>query len=89
MTVIEKVLLRKDMAAIAVAVVVGLATAQLLTLTTSPILSSAVVGADAYRFKEDFVLPVIAFAVQVVALEGLLRLVIAARARRVTVTKTK
>lgn len=89
MSVIEKVLLRKDMAAVAVAIVVGFATVGLLSSLTSPIAGSIL---DSYQgsdtsFKDTYLLPIFIFVLQVLALEGLLRLVILGRAYNTSRTK--
>ncbi len=85
MTVIEQVLLRKDIAALIVAIVVGLATASFLGDITSPIVANfndaATFGEEA-SFMEKYGQPVVAFALQVLALEALLRGVILARYHR-------
>lgn len=81
MTVIEKVLLRKDIASIAVGVVVGFAAFGFVSSIASPIAGSIL---DAYQgtessFKNTYLLPFFVFALQLVVLEGLLRLVILGR----------
>lgn len=86
MSVIEKVLLRKDMAAVAVAIVVGFVTLQFISSITSPIISSIL---DTFpetgsSFKDTYLLPTLLFGLQILALEGLLRIVIAARAYSAT-----
>lgn len=84
MTAIERVLLRKDIASLIVAIVAAMATANFLTLITMPV-AFELTGVNNYSiagenvFLTKYVQPVIAFALQVIALELLLRLVIFVR----------
>lgn len=81
MTAIEKVLLRKDIASLIVAIVVGSAVTYFLATLTSP-LSMYIGFADTPAdppLGRILLQSVASFALQVVALELLLRLVIAVR----------
>lgn len=83
MSAIEKILLRKDTSSVIVAIIVGLTTLQLVASLTGP-LTIHLMGADpslsqAEGFSNQYVAPVLAFVLQVIALELLLRLVIVVR----------
>lgn len=85
MTAIETVLLRKDIASLIVAIVAGMAVAYFLTAVTTP-LSLTLTGREGAfvpegesSFTTNYVQPIVAFGLQLAALEGLLRLVIIVR----------
>lgn len=85
MTAIETVLLRKDIASLIVAIVAGTAVAFFLTAITTPLSLSLTgdqgsfipEGQDA--FVSQYMQPIVSFALQLIALEILLRLVILVR----------
>lgn len=85
MTAIETVLLRKDIASLIVAIVAGTAVAYFLTAVTTP-LSLTLTGREGTfvpegesSFITNYIQPIVAFGLQLAALEGLLRLVIVVR----------
>jgi hypothetical protein len=90
MTAIEKVLLRKDISSLIVAVVTGVAVAFFLLGITGPLATeltaSEKFGGDP-GFSALYIQPIVAFALQIVALELLLRAVIFAR--QLSYTKKK
>lgn len=86
-SVIEKVLLRKDAASVVVAIAAAMIAMQLVSEVTGPIAnylfaSDSVIGSSSYSFANNLILPVGVFLLQVVGLELLLRAVIAGRAWR-------
>lgn len=80
MSTIEKVLLRKDIASLIVAVVAGIATVQFLASFTQPFTNELFAGSvETGQSFDSYLAPLVAFALQVLALEVLLRIVIAIR----------
>lgn len=87
MTVIEQVLLRKDIASVAVAVTIGFAVFNLLGAISGPVTSELFSSNELVTsgsFAETYVAPIFAFALQVLLLELLLRAVIYGRASYAT-----
>lgn len=82
MTAMEKVLLRKDIASVIVAVVAGIATVGFLGSVTTPFaeLLSPLESTSSEGLIEQIWAAIIAFALQLIALELLLRSVIMVRA---------
>lgn len=83
MTAIEKVLKRKDIASVVVAIVLGFAISNLLSMITLP-LTTTLIQSDSYgsptlTFTEQYTYPLVSFLLTIIALELLLRVVIFSR----------
>ena len=82
MLVMEKVLLRKDIGSLIVAIVAGIATVTFLASVVAPfaLLLSPIESPSPNTILDDVWLAVVNFALQLIALELLLRAVIVVRA---------
>ncbi len=81
MTIIERILLRRDIAAISVATVIGFLTFQFLAQIAAPLANRIGVPSDAAQpiVAADFYIPAAAYALALVGLELLLIIVVFAR----------
>jgi hypothetical protein len=77
--VLVKVLERKDAASLVVAIAGGLIVGQLLLQLSNSLIDWVLDTGTTFTFKDSIVQPVLTFLLAFVLLEGLVRLVIAAR----------
>jgi hypothetical protein len=82
MTGTEKVLERKDAASVLLAVVLGFITLQFVLAVTSPLTAKILGEGDSLQtvgFKDQYLAPLVAFVLQLIAVEILVWVVVAIR----------